>query len=105
MKPRPFKVTLRRNRDRAEVTHKTLVIEEDEVIAFLYREGNWSCDCNRILDWLRNGGDGQGIDHGELHTCVGGSDGLGQFCVRVRNDKGVVVYEDGTFRQAFEEVP
>lgn len=91
-------VTLRRNDTGAEVSYQLPVMREDDGTpsVFIFEDGNWSCDCNRILDWERHGGDVDGLPEDTVGTCLGGWEGVGLFSLRAVHD-GEEIFADGAF--------
>lgn len=91
-------VTLRRNDTGAEVSYQLPVMREDDGTpsVFIFEDGNWSCDCNRILDWERHGGDVEGLPEDTVGTCLGGWEGVGLFSLRAVHD-GEEIFADGWF--------
>lgn len=49
-----YTVTLRRNSDGREVSIKRDVglNSDEELVNFMWTEGNWGCDCNRKIEFL-----------------------------------------------------
>ena len=54
---------------------------------YLWSDGNYGCDCNRYLFFMRAAGE----DEGELIADRCGDDG---YSVRITDDAGAVLYED-----------
>lgn len=54
---------------------------------FMWKDGNWSCDCNRHLFWLR----AQNLEESKDHISCGDS----RFLARAtRLDTGVIVFDE-----------
>lgn len=89
-------IALRRNDTGAEVFYQLPVMREDDgsPSVYVFEEGNWSCDCNRILDWERYGGDVEGLPEHDGFHCMGGEGGLGIFSLRVTHQERVI-FADG----------
>lgn len=93
-------VTLRQNSTGAEVTFRDEVAVEsldESPWMFNYEEGNWSCDCNRVLDWERAGGDMSAVDEGTDGVCLQGDHGTGQFSALIKDANGKKLFGDGYF--------
>lgn len=52
-----------RNNATGEIRNRVVAdLEWNEGSIFLWTEGNFSCDCNRLLDWVRASGEEPDID-------------------------------------------
>jgi len=70
---------------RYENNYELLGIGADKPDAFIWKNGNYACDCNRSLFFLRAGGESEELES----DC-----GEGEFSVRLRNKKTGAVYYD-----------
>lgn len=78
--------------------YELLEIGDSAPSTFMWADGNYSCDCNRALFFLRAGEE----DDSEDETPCGD----GAYSVRVRNKlSGKVIYDEITHHQSAEPVP
>ena len=63
---------------------------------FIWADGNYACDCNRYLFFMRAGGE----DEGDLIDDRCGDDG---YSVRITDDAGKLLFEDDGWAPALSE--
>jgi hypothetical protein len=57
-----YSVLIRKNDTGEERTYRSDDVEWDDTTEFFWTEGNFACDCNRHLSFLRAGGPGPADD-------------------------------------------
>jgi hypothetical protein len=82
-----YTVILRRNSDQTTVK----IVYPYEYSEFLWTAGNWSCDCNRELDFYRAIGEPISPQSDQSNVCLG----HGQYSVlEIHVDDGRLVFPD-----------